>query len=74
MAALRRLGRRLMGRDGLQAVVPPPAPAILPHVQAHKRLAAERKVEESRAAVDAFTASLDRAMRGQRKPPHRAGQ
>lgn len=68
MAALRRLGRRLLGRDNLRLVVPPPAPAILPHVQAHKRAAAERQVRESRAAIDSFTASLDAAMRGKRRP------
>lgn len=69
MGALRRLARRLAGRNGLPPSVPPPNPAILPHVQAHKRVLAEQRVEESRRVIDSFTASLDAAMRG--RPHHR---
>lgn len=73
MAAARRLWRRLRGRSGALPQVPALPTAILPHVQAHKRRAAERQVEESRRAVDAFTASLDAAMRGQQRTPRRTG-
>ena len=69
MGAARRLWRRLRGHNGVLPVIPPAPAVILPHVQAHKRVTAERKVEESRAAVDAFTASLDAAMRGRQHRP-----
>lgn len=67
MAALRRLGRRLLGRDGLAPVRRPPqqtSRAI--GVQHAKTRQTEHAVREAQASIDAFTASIEQAMRGHR--------
>jgi len=60
---IRKMIRRLAGRNG-----PPPAPRrppTTPEVQVHKTQTASRAAREARQAVDSFTASVERAMRGQ---------
>jgi hypothetical protein len=67
MAALRRLGRRLAGRDGLAPVRRPPqqtSKAI--GVQHAKTRQTEHVVREAQASIDTFTAAMEQAMRGQR--------
>jgi hypothetical protein len=69
MTALRRVVRRLSGRaPNGRPRLPAPSPATLPQVQAAKRVRAERAAAESRLAVDGFTAALEQAMRGERRP------
>jgi hypothetical protein len=66
MTRLRRLGRRLLGRDSLYPSRrhPPAAAAIgLEQVKARR---AEHAARDAKRAIDSFTRSLDDAMRGQR--------
>lgn len=64
MATLRRLARRLAGRDGDKRPDARPASAPPAHVQRAKARRTDEAVAEAQAAVDDFTASVERAMRG----------
>jgi hypothetical protein len=66
MTALRRLGRRLLGRDSLYLDRKRPPAAAAAGLEQVKARRAEHAVREAKLAVDAFTRSLDDAMRGQR--------
>jgi hypothetical protein len=66
MAALRRLGRRLAGRDGLAPVRPPQQTSKAIGVQHAKTRQTEHVVREAQASIDTFTAAMEQAMRGQR--------
>jgi hypothetical protein len=66
MAALRRLGRRIIGRNGPDPRHNRPNPNAAIGLQRVKTQRAEKTVREAQAAVDAFTQSMNEAMRGQR--------
>lgn len=66
MSRLRKLGRRLLGRDSLHLDRKRPPAGAAVGLERHKTRQAEHAIREARAAVDAFTRSLDDAMRGQR--------
>jgi hypothetical protein len=62
MAALRRFARRLAGRDGLE--MPDRLSTTQELEVGRKALEAQETVLDARRAMDAFTRSVDDAMRG----------
>lgn len=74
MAALRRIARRLAGRGGLTM---PDRLSTTQELETHrKHREAQEIVSEAQAATDAFTRSVDDAMRGTRgrRPPPPGGR
>jgi hypothetical protein len=66
MAALRRLGLRIIGRNGPDTHPNRPHPSAVIGLQRAKTQRAEKTVREALAVSDSFTQAMDEAMRGQR--------
>lgn len=65
MTIWRRLAQHMVGRNGIPADRPPPA--TTPEIQQVKIRRDMYSVHEAHRAVDAFTAAMEQAMRGQRR-------
>jgi hypothetical protein len=61
-ALIRRIVRRMTGRNGIGPARPPVVPARNQNVKMQR---AEDTARDAYRAVDSFTAAMERAMRGQ---------